>query len=192
MINEFVKRRNKLFTQLCDNSISVVFSENDKYRNNDVTFKFRQSSNFFYLTGINDQSIVLILIIDNNMCYSMLICNRPNDNDRIWTGQIPSETSYKYKYELDKVMYFDQLNELNIDCINNLYFEFKDKERTEKLLSSIRKTSSSRYFANADYLSSRFNLSNLIFKLRLIKSKHEIQEISKAASVSPQTHSHLM
>ena len=40
MINEFVKRRNKLFTQLCDNSISVVFSENDKYRNNDVTFKF--------------------------------------------------------------------------------------------------------------------------------------------------------
>jgi hypothetical protein len=37
MINEFVKRRKKLFTQLSDNSISVIFSENDKYRNNDVT-----------------------------------------------------------------------------------------------------------------------------------------------------------
>ena len=39
MINEFVKRRKKLFTQLSDNSIAVIFSENDKYRNNDVTFK---------------------------------------------------------------------------------------------------------------------------------------------------------
>ncbi len=192
MINEFVKRRKKLFTQLCDNSISVVFSENDKYRNNDVTFKFRQSSNFFYLTGINDQSIVLILIKENNKCCSLLICNRPNDKDRIWTGQIPSKTSYKSKYKLDKVIYFDQLNELNIDCINNLYFEFKDKERTEELLSSIHQKSSSRYFTNTNYLSSRFNLSNLIFKLRLIKSKHEIQEISKAALISTQAHINLM
>ena len=131
MINEFIKRRKKLFTQLCDNSISVIFSENDKYRNNDVAYKFRQSSNFFYLTAINDQSIVLILIKENNKCSSVLICNRPNDKDRIWTGQIPSKTSYKSRYKLDKVIYFDQLNELNIDCINNLYFEFKDKERTE-------------------------------------------------------------
>ena len=122
MINEFIKRRKKLFTQLCDNSISVIFSENDKYRNNDVTFKFRQSSNFFYLTGINDQSIVLILIKENNKCCSVLICNRPNDKDRIWTGQIPSKTSYKSKYKLDKVIYFDQLIKLNINCINNLYF----------------------------------------------------------------------
>ena len=192
MINEFVKRRKKLFTQLSDNSISVIFSENDKYRNNDVTFKFRQSSNFFYLTGINDQSIVLILIKENNKCCSVLICNRPNYKDRIWTGQIPSKTSYKSKYKLDKVIYFDQLNELNIDCINNLYYEFKDKERTEELLSSIHQTSSSRYFTNTNYLSSRFNLSNLIFKLRLIKSKHEIQEISKAALISTQAHINLM
>lgn len=192
MINEFVKRRKKLFTQLSDNSISVIFSENDKYRNNDVTFKFRQSSNFFYLTGINDQSIVLILIKENNKCCSVLICNRPNDKDRIWTGQIPSKTSYKSKYKLDKVIYFDQLNELNIDCINNLYFEFKDKERLEELLSSIHQTSSNRYFVNTNYLSSRFNLSNLIFKLRLIKSKHEIQEISKAALISTQAHINLM
>ena len=140
MINEFIKRRKKLFTQLCDNSIAVIFSENDKYRNNDVAYKFRQSSNFFYLTAINDQSIVLMLIKENNKCSSVLICNRPNDKDRIWTGQIPSKTSYKSKYKLDKVIYFDQLNELKIDCINNLYFEFKDKERTEELLSSIHQT----------------------------------------------------
>ena len=70
----------------------------------------------------------------------MLICNRPNDKDRIWTGQIPSKTSYKSKYKLDKVIYFDQLNELNIDRVNNLYFEFKDKERIEDLLSSIHQT----------------------------------------------------
>ena len=93
MISEFKKRRKKLFNELSDNSISIIFSEKDKYRNNDVTFKFRQSSNFFYLTGINDSSLVLIMTKVNNKNSSILICNRPNDRDRIWTGQLPTNLS---------------------------------------------------------------------------------------------------
>ena len=192
MISEFKKRRKKLFNELSDNSISIIFSEKDKYRNNDVTFKFRQSSNFFYLTGINDSSLVLIMTKVNNKNSSILICNRPNDRDRIWTGQLPTNTSYKSKYMFDKVMYSDQINDLDINHINNLYYEFNDTERTEELLSDIQNTPNSRYFMNINHVSSRFNLSNLIFKMRLVKSKYEIQQISKAAYVSTKAHINLM
>ena len=58
MNNEFKNRRKKLFSKIRDNSSCIIFSEVEKYRNNDVTYKFRQSSNFFYLTGINDPSLV--------------------------------------------------------------------------------------------------------------------------------------
>jgi Xaa-Pro aminopeptidase len=192
MTEEFIKRRKKLFTQLRDNSVSILFSERIKYRNNDVTFKFRQSSNFFYLTGINDPFLALILIKVNRKCSSTLICNRPNEKDRIWTGQIPSNNSYKSKYKLDNVIYFDQVDGFDVNCLNNLYFEFNDRERTEDLLTKINKTTSNRYNTNTNYLSSRFNLSSLIFKMRLVKSKHEIKEISKAASISSQAHINLM
>ena len=34
-----------------DNSIAVIESAPEKIRNNDSTYRYRQSSNFYYLTG---------------------------------------------------------------------------------------------------------------------------------------------
>ena len=55
MINkDFKRRRDLLLNEIEDNSIVFLFSGLEKSRNNDVNYKFRQSSNFFYLTGINN------------------------------------------------------------------------------------------------------------------------------------------
>ena len=50
---DFKRRRDFLLSKIEDNSIAFLFSGLEKSRNNDVNYKFRQSSNFFYLTGIN-------------------------------------------------------------------------------------------------------------------------------------------
>ena len=58
MINkDFKRRRDLLLSKIEDSSIVILFSGLEKSRNNDVNYKFRQSSNFFYLTGINDPSV---------------------------------------------------------------------------------------------------------------------------------------
>lgn len=192
MASEFKDRRNKLFHKIRDNSSCIIFSEEEKYRNNDVTYKYRQSSNFFYLTGINDSSLALIMIKRNKKTSSILVCRRPNDKDRIWTGQIPSSHSYKSKHHFDNVIYFDQLENINFRGIENLYYEFLNNDRMEKILSKIGDLDSGRYSTNSSYLSSRLNLSNLIFEMRLIKSNHEINQIKCAASVSAKAHINLM
>lgn len=192
MASEFKDRRNKLFDKIRDNSSCIIFSEEEKYRNNDVTYKYRQSSNFFYLTGINDSSLALIMIKRNKKTSSILVCRRPNDKDRIWTGQIPSSHSYKSKHHFDNVIYFDQLENINFRGIENLYYEFLNNDRMEKILSKIGDLDSGRYSTNSNYLSSRLNLSNLIFEMRLIKSNHEINQIKCAASVSAKAHINLM
>ena len=62
MINkDFKRRRDFLLNKIEDNSIVILFSGLEKSRNNDVNYKFRQSSNFFYLTGINNPSMLLII-----------------------------------------------------------------------------------------------------------------------------------
>lgn len=192
MNSEFSDRRKKLFQKINDNSSCIIFAEEDKFRNNDVTYKFRQSSNFFYLTGINDPSLVIIMTRYNNKNITTLICKRPNDKDRIWIGQVPSSTSYKSKYGLDNVIYFDQLENLDFRNTANLYYEFDDHYRLEKFLSNTGKSTSSRYFVDINSLSSRFNLSNLVFEMRLIKSAHEINEIKNAASISSKAHINIM
>ncbi len=59
---EYQNRRKKLFTHMEDNSILVISGENEKVRNNDVNYEFRQGSDFWYLTGIEEPDALMILL----------------------------------------------------------------------------------------------------------------------------------
>ena len=89
---DFKRRRDYLLRKIEDNSIVILFSGLEKSRNNDVNYKFRQSSNFFYLTGINNPSMLLIITKTSNRHSTTLVCDRPNDIDKIWHGQLPSKS----------------------------------------------------------------------------------------------------
>jgi len=189
---DYKNRRDKLLKGINDNSLAVVFSADEKIRNNDVAYKYRQSSNFFYLSGIDDPSLILIFIKKNKKSSSILICNKPNNKDKIWTGQLPSKNSYKKQYSVDQVLYADQLSELDFRDIDNLYYEFSDKNNIDNFLSVINNIEATRYTKKNDFLSTRINLSNLINDMRRIKSKFEISQITTAASVSALAHYNLM
>tara|TARA_Y100000389_G_C17466920_1_gene526511 strand:+ start:1599 stop:2900 length:1302 start_codon:yes stop_codon:yes gene_type:complete len=195
MINkyEYNQRRESLLKKVHNNSAVFLFSQDVKYRNNDTTFKFRQSSNFFYMTGINNPSVALVMIKRNKSQSSMLLCNRPNSIDRIWTGQLPSKISYKNQYGIDSVIYYDQLESLNINNITNLYYEFTAENKLVQLIRSLNENkSTSRYAKNNSYHSSKNDLSNFIYDMRRIKSKNEILEIKQAAKISSNAHINLM
>ena len=58
---EYQNRRKKLFSSMEENSILVISGEVEKVRNNDVNFEFRQSSDFWYFTGIEEPEALMIL-----------------------------------------------------------------------------------------------------------------------------------
>ena len=111
---DFKRRRDYLLRKIEDNSIVILFSGLEKFRNNDVNYKFRQSSNFFYLTGINNPSMMLIITKTSTRHSTTLVCDRPNDIDKIWHGQLPSKSSYKNQFEIQNVLYFDELKSLEL------------------------------------------------------------------------------
>ena len=87
MINsEYKNRRTSVISQIKDDSLLILFSASEKYRNNDVAYKYRQSSNFYYLTGINDPSTILMITKNGSNINTTLICKRPNDLDKVWHG----------------------------------------------------------------------------------------------------------
>jgi Xaa-Pro aminopeptidase len=93
---------------------------------------------------------------------------------------------------LDSAIYFDEVEKINLSDIENMYYEFHDHDRIVKLISKIESSVTNRYTTKSNYLSSRLDLSNLIFEMRLIKSSHEIDQIKHAASVSAKAHINLM
>ena len=134
---DFKRRRDFLLRKIEDNSIVILFSGLEKSRNNDVNYKFRQSSNFFYLTGINNPSMLLIITKTGNRHSTTLVCDRPNDIDKIWHGQLPSKSSYKNQFEIQNVLYFDELKSLELNDAKNIYFEFIDENRLNEFISNL-------------------------------------------------------
>jgi len=54
-------RRKKYLESIQNDSITIIFGNREKYRNNDVKYKFRQNSSFLYLLGLKTKLFLLKL-----------------------------------------------------------------------------------------------------------------------------------
>jgi Xaa-Pro aminopeptidase len=61
----FEQNRNKLCKLLKKNSVAIFHSNDEMPRNGDQFFPFRQNSDLFYLTGIDQEKTILVLSPDN-------------------------------------------------------------------------------------------------------------------------------
>ena len=59
---EYTSRRNKLFNMLDDNSVTILFSGVGRKKSGDENYDFVPNKNFYYLTGIEQENSVLMLI----------------------------------------------------------------------------------------------------------------------------------
>src|SRR5687767_4943915 len=79
-------RWEKLFKNLPDNSIVIIASGDNIYRNNDVEYDFRPHSHFYYLAGFLESNAVLCLIKSTNKIHSLLFALTKNESQEIWHG----------------------------------------------------------------------------------------------------------
>ncbi len=63
---EFAQRRKQLLASLDDNSVVFIRSNDVHQRNNDCDFRFRQHSDFYYLTGLCEPQSLCVLIKDES------------------------------------------------------------------------------------------------------------------------------
>ena len=59
---EMKQRRKALMAQMEPNSIALLATAPPRIRNNDAEYRYRQNSDFYYLTGFEEEDAVLALI----------------------------------------------------------------------------------------------------------------------------------
>lgn len=57
----FIKTRQKVVDKLVDNSILILFSGVSPFMNADAKYPFVVNSNFYYLTGIEEEGLALLI-----------------------------------------------------------------------------------------------------------------------------------
>ena len=83
---EYQARRRTLAQRLPQDSIAVIPAASESLRNGDAHYRFRQDSDFYYLTGFNEPDALLLITSGNHS--SSILFNRPrNQAEEQWTGK---------------------------------------------------------------------------------------------------------
>jgi Xaa-Pro aminopeptidase len=89
-LEELAARRKKVADTIGPKSILVLFGAEPRVYTNDVDFPFRQENNFFYLTNLNQQREILVLMAGNALTPEILFVPRRSARAETWTGHMYS------------------------------------------------------------------------------------------------------
>ena len=183
---EFTLRRNKLFNLLDDNSVTILFSGVGRKKSADENYKFMPNKNFYYLTGIEQENSVLLLIKNDGEKQSYLFVDEKDERIEKWIGykltlkearDISGVDNVAVRTTFDgKMLAFFESNNSTKDKICKFYL---DLEPELKIGESKSTQSYKKELEDAHHLQV-YDVHSLVGQLRKIKSQAEIEILREA------------
>lgn len=187
----FQQRKKKLFEQMRDNSIVILPSANECIRNNDVHYKFRQHSDFYYLTGFNEPEAVAIFI-RRNASNEFFLFNRNRDpKAEIWTGKRAGQAGACQDFGADQAFPIGDIDTVMPDFLQNItciYYPVGFDKHFESQLMAWIKTLRDKARTGVHAPDEFIHTEQLLHEMRLIKDDDEIACLRNAAEISAQAH----
>tara|TARA_B100000686_G_scaffold355397_1_gene474881 strand:+ start:21697 stop:23004 length:1308 start_codon:yes stop_codon:yes gene_type:complete len=191
----YKKRRDLLSKAIKDNSVVILQSPEEKIRNNDVYYTYRQCSNFYYLTGYNEPLSILLLKKQQGKTKTFFYSTKPNKQATIWTGNIDSAEKIKKNLQIDKCQYLEKFdNDIArfLENSKNIYYLYSDQSNAKKIIDKHINLLEKKYRTGIGYPTNFISLKNILHSMRIIKSKKELSVIRNACSISVNAHKRLM
>ncbi len=184
----FVNNRKKFADLMRPNSIAIFHSNDEMPRNGDCNFPFRQNSDFFYLTGIDQEQSILILFphAKDKKYQEILLVRESDDHTVVWEGPKYSKEEANQVSGIKTVLwnksYVDVLNKLMEQC-SMVYVNANENDRAKNEV--ISRDERLAQMLKKEYDGKKYERSApLLTKLRETKSATEIKLISEACSIT--------
>lgn len=184
----FSKHRERLEKKLKPNALAVIHSNDEMPRNGDQCFPFRQHSDMFYLTGLDQEKCILTLFPNHPVEAMREIVFTVKTNDHMVTW-------YGHKYTLEQVTEISGVKTVKwLDDFENVFRDLM--ARAEHVYLNLNENPRfttdvpSRDLRFSQKLRSEYPLHNfervapLLTDLRLIKDAEEIRQIRKACDIT--------
>ena len=184
----FKRNRENFISKLKFNAIAL-FNSNDQYlRSGDQTFPFRQNSDLFYLTGIDQEESILLLFPDcPNLAYKeVLFIRQTSDLIRVWEGHKYTKEQAAEVSGITKVYWLDEFWAVLSSIINYseaIYLNTNENDRSTEEIS----TRDWRFIVT---LKSRYPLHEykraapILRELRAVKSEIETELTKRACRIT--------
>ena len=187
----FKQRRDNLMAQLPSDSVVILASAPQYFRNRDSTYPYRQQSDFYYLTGFCEPE-ALALLIPGRKQGEFILFNRPRDPEvEAWDGPRAGQEGAKTDFGAGESFAIAAADELipkllsgcqNLFCHLNTNSVFEQKIRT--WLSKI--VPPSRFGPTGP--SEMIDLGKKLHLMRMLKSSDEVAIMRKAIDITGKAH----
>ncbi len=173
-----------------DNSIAVIPAAHEATRSYDTEFKFRQDSDFCYLTGFPEPDAVAVIDPSSKKPFTLYV--RPRDREmETWFGRREGVEGAVKNYGADKALPIEKfaadLPKL-LDGHDRLYYRFAvDKVLDQQILSYLS-GQRQRRLKTAYPPHTIVDPTVIIGDMRLHKSADEVKLMQKAATISAEAH----
>jgi Xaa-Pro aminopeptidase len=192
----FQRNRYKLALSLKNRSLAILHSNDEMNRTTDQYFPFRQHSDLFYLSGINQEKTTLLIAPDHpdETLREVLVIRRSNAKLETWEGHklTPDEASaisgiknIKFQDEFDSLMAPLMLSSEQVYLNLPEYPKFIPELpcRNLRLANELRKQFPAHRYER---------LAPIMRELRVIKTDEEIELIRQACQITREAFIHVL
>jgi len=182
-LQEFMRRMNQ-------KSVAIIPSAREATRSNDTQYRFRQDSDFYYLTGFEEPDSIAVIAPGREHKYTLFV--RPRDPEQeIWVGRRAGLEGAKSEFGADASFaindFDDELEEI-LDGAESLYYRLGVQTDLDNKI--IRRIAEMRAINRKPIHPPRtiIDPATIVHEMRVLKSAEEIELMQRAADIAADAH----
>ncbi len=172
-------------------SVAIIPAAREAVRSHDTNYRYRQNSDFFYLTGFEEPEAIAVIAPSEAKKFTLFV--RPRDPERaIWDGYRAGVEGAKADYSADEafpIAEFDEKLPEILDGPASLYYAFghADSELDEKIIRqlTLMRETNRRPLEPPQTI---VDPTLILHEMRVFKSEPEVEIMQRAADIAAAAH----
>jgi len=173
------------------NSVAIIPAARESVRSHDTHYRYRQNSDFFYLTGFEEPDAIAVVAPAKEKKFTLFV--RPRDREReIWEGYRAGVDGAVSDYSADEAFPLSEFDEKLVEILDGpsaLYYAFghTTPEMDQKIirqLTLMRETNRKPLEPPRTIV----DPSSIIHEMRVFKNNEEIEIMQRAADIAAEAH----
>ncbi|MCB1326464.1 MAG: aminopeptidase P N-terminal domain-containing protein [Spirochaetales bacterium] len=187
----FARRRKAFCSRMSPDSVALFFSAPPQLKSNDVHYRYRQDSDFQYLTGLGEEECALVLLPDREILY----LRERNPERETWDGPrlgVERAVDRLGVQEARSIGAFDAELEQWLKNRKRLYYRFGEDAPRDARMFAIAARLLLRSRASDFGPASVEHPAGILHAMRLRKGTEEIEALRECARITAAGHLAIM
>ena len=181
---EFMRRMDK-------DSVAIIPAAREAVRSHDTNYRYRQNSDFFYLTGFEEPDAIAVIAPSREKKFTLFV--RPRDLEQeIWTGYRAGVEGAVADFSADEAFPVEQFDDKLTEILDGpavLYYAFGHSvtdidQKIIRQLTMMRESNRKPFDPPATII----DPTSILHEMRVLKNSEEIDIMQRAADIAAEAH----